>query len=75
VLDAGSLGADSYEPAFAASALSAAPLVVFGRQRPSSGTMPVSIRFDEAAVSLRVAATVLERLREALEAPDLWLAR
>lgn len=75
VFDAGALGADGYEPAAFAAAPPTAPLLVFGRARAPTGHMSVTVRFDEAAVGLRAASALLDRLREALEAPDLWLAR
>jgi pyruvate dehydrogenase E2 component (dihydrolipoamide acetyltransferase) len=71
LLDAGSLGADDFAPD--ASSADAA-LLVFGRVRDGA-RMAVTLHFDQARLPLGAASGLLGRVREAVESPDLWLAR
>jgi len=65
------LGLESYEPG---APLPKAPLVVVGRARGESALASVALYFDESSLGLPAASRLADRLREALEGPELWLA-
>ena len=65
------LGLESYVPG---AGLPRAPLVVVGRARGEPARVSLALHFDESSLGLQAASRLADRLREALEAPELWLA-
>jgi pyruvate/2-oxoglutarate dehydrogenase complex dihydrolipoamide acyltransferase (E2) component len=66
------LGLESYEPG---SQASGPPMVVVGKARSHGATASLAMHFDESSLGIAAASRLVERLKAALEAPELWLAR